>query len=214
MYDSKVKVGDSEERIAVQIDQLERHYLVGRDIEIQYFLHQLIDGGQQGRLLNLYGTGGVGKSYLIDEFRRLAVNANAVFLLLDSRGFSHTPQDFCTQLLRILGYPMKQLQQIAEPQALLELCHDILREKAANQKLVLAFDTFEDMGDMEYWLREAFLPQLHPKILLIIAGRFPCKVYGSVLQHGANGYTECPLAIWIISPLSNIWSARAFLRSR
>lgn len=190
MYDSKVKVGDSEERIAVQIDQLERHYLVGRDIEIQYFLHQLIDGGQQGRILNLYGTGGVGKSYLIDEFRRLAVNANAVFLLLDSRGFSHTPQDFCTQLLRILGYPMEKLQQIAEPQALLEICHDILREKAANQKLVLALDTFEDMGDMEYWLREAFLPQLHPKILLIIAGRFPLQ------------------GIWLSSPAWRQWIHR------
>jgi DNA-binding CsgD family transcriptional regulator len=175
MYDSKVKVGSPEERRAVQIDQLERHYLVGRDMEIQYFLQQLTVGEQQGRILNLYGTCGVGKSYLIDEFRRLAVNVNAAFLLMDSRGFSHTPQDFCMQLLRMLGYPMEKLQQIAEPQALLELCHDILREKTANQKLVLALDTFEDMGDMELWLREALLPQLHPEILIIIAGRFPLQ---------------------------------------
>ncbi|MCU6793818.1 LuxR family transcriptional regulator [Paenibacillus sp. WQ 127069] len=190
MYDGKVKVGGPEERIAVQIDLLERHYLVGRDIEIQYFLHQLIDGGQQGRILNLYGTGGVGKSYLIDEFRRLAVHVNAAFLLMDSRGFSHTPQDFCTQMLRMLGYPMEKLQQIAEPQALLELCHDILREKVANQKLVLAFDTFEDMGDMEHWLKEALLPQLHPEILIIIAGRFPLQ------------------GIWLSSPAWRHWIHR------
>lgn len=58
MYDSKVKVGGPEERRAGQIDQLERHYLVGRDLEIQYFLQQLTVGGQQGRILNIYGTGG------------------------------------------------------------------------------------------------------------------------------------------------------------
>ncbi|WP_239613708.1 helix-turn-helix transcriptional regulator [Cohnella mopanensis] len=190
MYDSKVKVGGSEERRAVQIDQLERHYLVGRDFEIQYFLHQLIDGGQQGRILNLYGTGGVGKSYLIDEFRRLTVNVNAAFLLMDSRGFSHTPQGFCTQLLRMLGYPMEKLQQMTEPQALLGLCHDILREKAASQKLVLALDTFEDMGDMELWLREVLLPQLRPEILIIIAGRFPLQ------------------GIWLSSPAWRHWIHR------
>ncbi|MBP1995467.1 helix-turn-helix transcriptional regulator [Paenibacillus eucommiae] len=190
MYDSKVKADGPEERRAVQIDRLERHYLVGRDIEIQYFLQQLTVGGQQGRILNLYGTGGVGKSYLIDEFRRLAVNANAAFLLMDSRGFSHTPQGFCTQLLRMLGYPMEKLQQITDPQALLELCHDILREKALNQKLVLALDTFEDMGDMELWLREALLPQLYPEILILIAGRFPLQ------------------GIWLSSPAWRHWIHR------
>ncbi|BBI36626.1 LuxR C-terminal-related transcriptional regulator [Cohnella abietis] len=175
MYIGLVKVGVPEERIAVQIDQLERHYLVGREIEIQYFLQQLTVGGQQGRMLNLYGTGGVGKSYLIDEFRRLTVNLGAIFLLMDSRGFSHTPQDFCNQLLRMLGYPKEKLHQIADPQALLELCHDILRAKSMKQKLVLALDTFEGMVDMEIWLREAFLPRLHPDILILIAGRFPLQ---------------------------------------
>lgn len=169
MYDSH------EERIAVRIDQLERHYLVGRDPELQYFLQQLTGGGPQGRILNLYGTGGVGKSYLIDEFRRLAVNANAVFLLMDSRGFSHTPQDFCTQLLRMLGHPVEKLKELVEPQALLELCQDILRDRASKQKLVLALDTFEDIGDMEHWLRETLLPQMHPDILLVISGRFPLQ---------------------------------------
>ncbi|OAB34499.1 hypothetical protein PMSM_11560 [Paenibacillus macquariensis subsp. macquariensis] len=190
MFDGTVKAGGSQESIAVQIDQLERHYLVGRDIEIQYFIEQLTDDQQQGRILNLYGTGGVGKSYLIDEFRRLAMNANAAFLLMDSRGFSHTPQAFCMQLLRMLGYPMEKLQQITEPQSLLELCHDILIEKALTQKLVLALDTFEDMGDMELWLREAFFPQLNPAILILIAGRFPLQ------------------GIWLSSPAWRHWIHR------
>lgn len=190
MYDSNMKVGTPKERRAVQIDQMKRHYLVGRDTEIQNFLQQLTVSGQQGRILNLYGTGGVGKSYLIDEFRRLAVNMNAVFLLMDSRGFSHTPQDFCTQLLRMLGLSTEMLQQITEPQALLELCHDILTEKALTQKLVLALDTFEDMGDMELWLREALFPELHPEILILIAGRFPLQ------------------GIWLSSPVWRHWIDR------
>ncbi|MNI19514.1 Response regulator protein VraR [compost metagenome] len=75
----------------------------------------------------------------------------------------------------MLGYPMEKLQLIAEPQALLELCLNILREKAVNQKIILALDTFEDMGDMELWLREALLPQLDSEILILIAGRFPLQ---------------------------------------
>lgn len=118
------------------------------------------------------------------------MNVNAAFLLMDSRGFSHTPQDFCTQLLHKLGYPMEEFQQTTEPQALLELCHDILREKAVNQKLVLALDTFEDMGDMEQWLREAFLPQLYPDILILVAGRFPMQ------------------GMWLTSPVWRHWIHR------
>jgi len=175
MNDSHEKAADFEDCIAAKIEQMERHYMVGREAEIRFFLQQLTVDGQSGRILNIFGTGGVGKSYLLDEFRRLAENANAAFLMMDSRGFSHTPKDFCTQLLRMLGYQMEQLQQIAEPQTLLEHCHDVLREKATNTKLVLAIDTFEEMSDMEHWLREVFLPRLSPDILILIAGRFPLQ---------------------------------------
>jgi len=175
MSDGDVKVTESEECIAAKIEQMERHYMVGRENEIRFFLQQLAMSGQSKRVLNIYGTGGVGKSYLLDEFRGLAANAKAVFLLMDSRGFSHTPNDFCTELLRMLGYPAEKLGRIAEPQTLLELCHGVLREKADNTKLVLALDTFEEMNDMENWLREVFLPRLHSDILIVVAGRFPLQ---------------------------------------
>jgi len=173
MSDGRVKTREFEECIAAKIEQMERHYMVGRENEIRFFLQQLSMSGQSKRILNIFGTGGVGKSYLLDEFRGLA--ANAVFLLMDSRGFSHTPNDFCTELLRMLGYPSEKPGRIAEPQTLLELCHGILREKVENTKLILALDTFEEMNDMEKWLREDFLPRLHPDILIVVAGRFPLQ---------------------------------------
>ncbi len=200
MSDGDVKVTESEECIAAKIEQMERHYMVGRENEIGFFLQQLAMSGQSKRVLNIYGTGGVGKSYLLDEFRGLAANANAVFLLMDSRGFSHTPNDFCTELLRMLGYPAEKLGQIAEPQTLLELCHGVLREKADNTKLVLALDTFEEMNDMENWLREVFLPRLHSDILIVVAGRFPLQGLWLSSRHGVIGYTGCRSAISTFSP--------------
>ncbi len=175
MNNGNVKATESEECITAKIEQMERNYMVGRENEIRFFLQQLTVGGQSKRILNIYGTGGVGKSYLLDEFRDLAANANAMFLSMDSRGFSHTPNDFCTELLRMLGYPAQKLGQSTEPQTLLELCHRFLREKAENTKLIIALDTFEEMNDMETWLREAFLPRLHPDILIVVAGRFPMQ---------------------------------------
>ena len=175
MNNGMVKATEPEECIAARIEQMERHYMVGRENEIRFFLQQLTAGGASKRILNLFGTGGVGKSYLLDEFRGLAEKAKATFLLMDSRGFSHTPNDFCTELLRMLGYPAEKPGQMAESPRLLELCRDMMREKAATAKLVLALDTFEEMNDMETWLREVFLPQLHPDILILVAGRFPLQ---------------------------------------
>ncbi|CAI6061408.1 helix-turn-helix transcriptional regulator [Cohnella sp. JJ-181] len=166
---------DGGERFVNEIDQIERHYLVGRQKETHFFCEQLAEKRHRGRILNIYGTGGVGKSYLLDEFRRIVHQAGARFLLLDSRDFPHTPQDFCLHLLRLLRRNPTMEDQMYNLQWLLELCQEAIQQESEPGGVILALDTFEELGELEYWFREVFLAQLHSKVFVIISGRYPVQ---------------------------------------
>ncbi|WP_438447310.1 LuxR C-terminal-related transcriptional regulator [Gorillibacterium sp. sgz5001074] len=155
-------------------DHKGRERTVGRDRELALFREQLQSGPGAGRrLLNVYGTGGVGKSHLLDEFRRLTRLAGGAFYLLNSRDFPPKPQEFCLHLLR-LAQP--EADDPAEPLPRLAIrCQRLFSEAAARGKTILALDTFEEMGELEGWLRDEFLPGLHPDIFLIVSGRYPLQ---------------------------------------
>ncbi|WP_274366007.1 helix-turn-helix transcriptional regulator [Paenibacillus thermotolerans] len=160
--------------LAGEIDRLSHHYLVGRDREIRIFQECLADDAPVVRILNIYGTGGVGKSYLLDEFRRFSEKAGVRFLFMDCRAFSRNPSEFCLYLLHLLRYPGSQAEN-ADTGSLIEICADEIGKDAAGRKFVLALDTFEELGDMEHWLREEFLTRLSPNILTILSGRLPLQ---------------------------------------
>ncbi|MFC4597615.1 LuxR C-terminal-related transcriptional regulator [Cohnella hongkongensis] len=165
-----------ERKLAGEIDRLERQYLVGRDREIRRFLECLADGASAARLINLYGTGGIGKSYLLDEFRRQSEAARVGFLLMDCRALPHDPAGFCLQLLRSLRYPEERLDGLrTDVRSMTDVCLEALRGAAGKGRRVLALDTFEEIGALEAWLREQFLPQLGPDTLVVVAGRVPLQ---------------------------------------
>ena len=161
--------------IANKIDFIEQRYLVGRDKEIQLFREMITSDRKEGTILNLYGTGGVGKSYLLHEFRRLSEQAQVKFLLLDSRVFPRNPAEFCLHLLRMLRYPVRRVEKGLDLSRLTEICLSEVQHKAYPRRMVLAVDTFEDIGEMEQWLRDEFLANLNPEILVIISGRIPLQ---------------------------------------
>lgn len=149
---------------------------MGRDREIRLFSEWLVDNAPEMRILNLYGTGGVGKSYLLDEYRRLSEKAHVLFLYIDSRAFPRNPSEFCTYLLRLLRYPIPRADETQmDIRILTEICAYEMRKAAAQGKMVLALDTFEEFGEMETWIREEFLPHLSPSFLTIISGRQPLQ---------------------------------------
>lgn len=155
-------------------DQREMHFVVGRNREIALF-QSFLEGQDHWNknLWNLYGTGGVGKSTLVHIFQLLAQRSNACFLLLDSRDFNHTETDLCISLLR-------QMKGTANPDEmeqhnLLENCIQAIREIARSQKVIVAFDTFEEMSGLETWLRDSFLKWLPDQVLILIAGRHSLK---------------------------------------
>ncbi len=162
--------------LAGEIDRLERQYFVGRERELDVYARRLESGSSEGCILNVYGTGGAGKSYLLDEFRRLSEAARIPYLLLDCRALGPESVGFCRQLLRSLGYSPERLNALAQDvHSLTELVLDELRDPAGGGKRVLAFDTFEEIGELEGWLREEFLPRLSRDVRIVISGRTPLQ---------------------------------------
>jgi len=161
---------------ASEIERLEQHYLVGREKEISLFLNIMANHRPEERILNLYGTGGVGKSYLLDEFLRLAENAGIPALYLDSHACSRNPLEFCLHLLHLLHYsPSRFGKRHTDIHSLKKLVLLEIEKAAGKGKLLLALDTFEEIGEMEHWLRDEFLAYLSPNVLTIISGRFPLQ---------------------------------------
>ncbi|WP_256759428.1 LuxR C-terminal-related transcriptional regulator [Cohnella sp. WQ 127256] len=163
-------------RIINRVDHIEQHFLVGRENEIQQFQAALAGDTWEGVILNVYGTGGVGKTYLLNEFRRMTESGQMKFLLLDTRVFPKNPAEFCLHVLGALRYPLyKMIEQAADLNRLVETCLGAILESSQSSKMVLALDTFEEIGEMENWLRDEFLAKLNLDILVVICSRTPLQ---------------------------------------
>ncbi|MDA8335769.1 MAG: BTAD domain-containing putative transcriptional regulator [Peptococcaceae bacterium] len=129
----------------------EEELFVGRREEIALFRAWLRE--DNGKILNLHGPGGVGKSALLRAFGRTARREGRPVVRVDARDFSHTPEEF----LAALGPPAGE-----DAVAWLN-----------RTRPVLFLDTFEEMEDLSRWLREEFLTGLAPAVRVVLAGRHP-----------------------------------------
>lgn len=145
---------------------------MGREKETAKFV-EFLEGNEEIRILNLYGIGGMGKSTLLDRFRRLALASGAIFLLIDSRDFLHSPIELTRFISKQLFNGKQQGGELQEE----EITHLIMNmnDLAQNTKLVLAFDTFEEMVDLEWWLRETLFTQLNSGVKLVVSGKYELK---------------------------------------
>ncbi len=78
---------------------MEQNYFVGRSKELQMAIEFLFGDSYRESILNIHGTGGIGKSYLLDEINRRTEMKGIPFILLDSQDFNHTPTDLSNTLL-------------------------------------------------------------------------------------------------------------------
>jgi DNA-binding CsgD family transcriptional regulator len=146
--------------------------VVGRQRELQMF-NEFLQRTHSGiRLLNIYGIGGIGKSFLIDEFRQIAAKQNVQMISLDSRDIVHNPSSLCNHLVhlveRLVG---KTVSTSNNPISTIESI-ELLNRAAAEHRLVLTFDTYEEMSELDHWLREHLIKELHPSICIVISGRY------------------------------------------
>ena len=155
-----------------------RSFLVGREEPMELFGRYLSEKSSDKRceLWNVYGTGGIGKSYLLDSFRQLTLRSGALALWVDSRDFNHKEEQLCRQLLRQLpdersSAPTEHAQQ-TDP---LEQFISALRRHAMSTKVIIALDTYEEMGALDGWLREQLFERLPDNVLLLVVGRYKLK---------------------------------------
>ncbi|NBD28356.1 LuxR family transcriptional regulator [Paenibacillus glycinis] len=167
----------------------ERYYIVGRETELEQF-EGLLQGGSDRKfdgaaMLHVYGTGGVGKSTFLRLCQHAAEQTGAYFMQLDSRDFVHTEPGVTEALFRkfIDCEAIEERQFLSEKEWKLKDLIEAFRNMPPERGVVLAFDTFEEMQDMETWLRDRLIPWLPEGGIVLTAGRYPLK--GSWVQKPA-----------------------------
>jgi DNA-binding CsgD family transcriptional regulator len=149
-------------------EELENSPFIGRQPENQWFRSQMAQTDFSVRVLNVFGTGGIGKSSLLEQYRSVAEQNGIPFLLLDSREFPHTASGFFLKLLEILHSG----QEGGTGSFLVETAVNRLNQLAEKRRFILAIDTYEELLNMDSWLRNHFFPMLTGRILLILSGRY------------------------------------------
>ncbi len=135
------------------LDEARRRTFVGRRHELASFDDALMDRSPR-RVLLVHGPGGIGKTTLLLEFRTRARAAGRAVVLLDGREIDPSPEGFEHAVLIGLGD-----RAAAGPVA----------ELLAGA--VLLIDGYEQLGPIDGWLRQAFLPALPADGLVVLAGR-------------------------------------------
>ncbi|WP_221482155.1 helix-turn-helix transcriptional regulator [Cohnella xylanilytica] len=165
-----------------RIERREDDFLVGREGELERYRRYLDGEAPNGRnVWCLYGTGGVGKSTLLDAFRRMSVQRGAAFLYMDSRDFHHSPEEWAEGLLRQCsrwlpaGTGEGEAREGWAGEAGAEPLLAALEAISRTRPVTLAFDTYEEMDDLDPWIRESLVQWLPDRCLVLLASRVPPK---------------------------------------
>jgi DNA-binding CsgD family transcriptional regulator len=148
---------------------MSEHLFIGREEYLNEFSVYL-ETKDTCKIMNLHGTAGVGKSYLIHHFQRMAVNKGWRTITLDGDSFVQTPAAFCRHLLQCIE---NELPVEDQDTRVINHCLESLIQLALADGLVLFMDTFEQISHLEQWLREHFLSKLQHRIIIVISGRYP-----------------------------------------
>lgn len=169
METKRTEQASSFQTIGERLERWHADDFVGRAFELGVFEQYVTQlANRQERIINVYGTGGMGKTQLLERFRRSAGDHGACYLGIDMRDYLNNPAAVCGHLLLELGASFNP-----EEPALLEQCLERIRHKAEETRIILGIDHYEEAGSLDRWFRETFIPRLHSNILLVIAGRFP-----------------------------------------
>ncbi|RAP73436.1 LuxR C-terminal-related transcriptional regulator [Paenibacillus montanisoli] len=155
-----------------EIRRLEERFFVGRRTETELFRNFVFDAEGKARILNISGTGGIGKSSLLDQFRRICDQEGIPFFHMDCLDFTKTQRGFASRLLAVLN---AEAAEDSREEELLQEAVQRLNHLAVNSGLVFAIDTYEEMNELDDWLRQSFLVRLSHRIRIVLSGRFPLK---------------------------------------
>ncbi len=139
---------------------------VGRQHELTQFEDTLLQRCPEWKILNVYGPGGIGKSSLLDAYRRCAEKHNTCYIYIDAK-------DLQGSALSLIGKVTTTVSQFTPSiDSDLDSTMDALYQVAQKQPVALVIDSYEEIGELNRWLREAFLPRLPGGSAIVIAGRY------------------------------------------
>lgn len=146
----------------------------GRQAEKAAVLSRLARPGALPGIVSLGGPPGIGKSALVYALARACRDrGEADVIVLDSRDFPHT---------------LRGLRDA------LAACSGGVWRGVARRPLLLAFDTFEEMRDLEEQFFGEFLPGLGGPVLVLLSGRTGARAPGRMAGWLAGVLTEVQLA--------------------
>lgn len=142
--------------LAERLNAERNRRFVGRKSELELFAKAIAALELPFYLLYIFGSGGVGKTSLLQQFYRLS-NCHVNTIYLDARNIDPTPESFIDALKVILNLETSEspLQKLV----------------SQNERQVILIDTYEVLTPLDQWLREVFLPQLPENTLIVIASR-------------------------------------------
>jgi DNA-binding CsgD family transcriptional regulator len=152
-----------------EISNLENNYFVGRETELDLFRNFTSQSNDHKRILNVWGTGGVGKSTLIEQFKQICAQEEIPFVLLDCLDFSKSPKGLATQLLK--AFYIEVDEETSESELVMKATTH-MNQLAQKSQMVLAIDTYEEMNTLDHWLRQHFLKSLSNHVKIVLSGRF------------------------------------------
>ncbi len=107
--------------------------------------------------LYIYGPGGIGKTALLRELQGVCQSAGVAATYVDARYVEPDPSSFLRAVAQLAGLPPDEapLQALAGHRG----------------RHVVLVDTYESLGGIDGWVRDAFLPQLSESTMVVLAGR-------------------------------------------
>src|SRR3954467_1549147 len=133
-------------RLADVLDEARRRTFVGRAAELCRF-DDAVSGRSARRVFLVHGVGGIGKSTLLEEFRRQARAAGRPVALVDGREVDPSPE----AVREALGRALNGTRSPTAP--------------------VLLVDHYENLTPVDPWVRGDLLPGLPSDGVLVLAGR-------------------------------------------
>lgn len=162
-------------RIEDRLEELHRRTFIGRRFELS-MLESFAErpGERPERIVNVYGPGGIGKSHLLDRFRRQSLAAGRRCLAIDLRAAGRSPEALCRLLLgRLFPDAAGEEPDGRRGGETTRRAVDALNRAAEEGPLTLLFDHYEELGGGDGWFRDALIARLSARLSIVVASRRP-----------------------------------------
>ncbi|MEM1269465.1 MAG: AAA family ATPase [Bacteroidota bacterium] len=142
--------------LAERLAQAQRAQFVGRVSELHLFETALRSDPLPFAVLHVYGPAGIGKSTLLEAFRRTCTQHDVPVWSVSLGGVPAEPQAVLGRIAESVGAnPSDVLGQLAE----------------VSGRSVLILDEFDSVQPLEGWFRSTFLPCVSADLLVVLASR-------------------------------------------